>query len=168
MMIRYFLLLIPMFQENTLQINKDQRSVSFDAIFQTSLYNGAESDLHNHHFLVWREGRAVENALLAAQVSDMKILKALEQLGAQAGNNLSAKAWTKRFDKNHPDPDEHVSGTPVVIEVSWDNGTPVTAEALFEDHGGKGFTFAWAAMQFWPGFGARGVWPAWRAALGRG
>ena len=141
MMLSLFLCWMIGFQEHSIEINQQNQSLSFDAIFQTDLYNSPASDLHDHHFLVWREGRSSKNALLVAQVSDMAILKALKALGAQPGNNLTAKAWTKRMDLDVADPDQHVEGTPVQIEVAWGNQAPVTAADLFEDPGGLGFHF---------------------------
>lgn len=75
--------------------------------------------VQGHHAIVWKEGRSHWWALLVSDVSDDEVRNALEALGARAGENLSAEAWTARDDPDNGEPDKRVEGTPVEVLVEW-------------------------------------------------
>lgn len=122
-------------------IDAEKKSVSFGGKIYPNKFNGLLTFPKNHHFIVWKGGRASWNALIEATANDLDVQRALESLGAQAGNNLSLDTWEQRGDKNNPEPDKRVLGTPVDISVKWDGHAPVSAADLFEDESGQGFFF---------------------------
>jgi sterol desaturase/sphingolipid hydroxylase (fatty acid hydroxylase superfamily) len=122
-------------------IDRKARSVSFTATVHPARYNGAASTLKDHHFIVWKGGRAAANALVAADANDLDVQRALESLGATAGNNLTADSWDKRADPASADPDLHVSGSALDVTIAWAGHAAVKAGDIFVDRGGRGFAF---------------------------
>lgn len=125
----------------SITIDKEARSVSFTGTVHPAQYNGSASSLKDHHFIVWKGGRAASNALIEADVNDLDVQRALESLGAKPGNNLTADSWEKRADKGSRDPDLHVKGTPLEVTIAWKGHAPVRVGEIFIDRGGKGLAF---------------------------
>ena len=95
-----------------------------------------------YHLLVWDRGRAASSALFTTAVSDGALHDALLQLGASPGNALNIETWDQRHNPNHSAPDQHVTGTPIDIDILWPDG--VSAQPISElltDPGGRGFDF---------------------------
>lgn len=128
-------------QEPALEIDRESRSVHFPAVFTGRRFNALTSFPQNHHLIVWREGRAVRNALIEAQVSDRAIGEALVTLGATPGDNLTSDAWAARKDNDNPAPDQYVRGPRVRLSFRDDQDRVWTVADFLEDVGAKGFDF---------------------------
>ena len=121
-------------------VDETLREVSFQATLYPSHFNQG-GGTHNHHLIVWKGGKAADNALIQAHASDRDILEALEHLGAVAGNNISPQAWFQRNNAEHKAPNEVVRGSRLTVLVSWPGAGPKQAEDLLDDLGGRGFEF---------------------------
>lgn len=101
-----------------LRIDEVRREVSFPAVVQPA---GMDRPLgvKGHHAVVFRDGRAAPWALFKSEVSDLDVRRALEKLGAKAGENLTVETWTSRNDMTRRDPDLVVDGTPIEAYVAW-------------------------------------------------
>jgi hypothetical protein len=124
--------------ERAIQIRRDAQEIEFPATvharaFQDGLF------MPGYHAIVWKGGRAGRFALLRAEVSDGSVLRALESLGAEPGNNLPMETWTKRKDPKHPAPDRIATGPPVqiLLKVSG-HEEPVPLTSVLEDRDGRG------------------------------
>jgi hypothetical protein len=126
---------------DSLIIDREKLEVRFTGKMYPSRFNSFFSFTKHHHFIVWKDGRAAFNALIRADVNDLSIQRALEELGAVAGNTLTAATWEKRDDPKNPEPDKQTEGTPIDVEVQWKNDTARHAEDIFNDDGKKGFAF---------------------------
>ncbi|MCS6988532.1 MAG: YdjY domain-containing protein [Chloroherpetonaceae bacterium] len=124
-----------------LDVNFFEKSVSFSGKILPSQFNAWTSWTKNHHFIVYKGGRAARNALIESDASDLDILVALESLGARSGDNLSIDAWEKRADQSSPEPDKRVEGSIIDVLVSWNDQEPLRANEIFDDKFGKGFLF---------------------------
>lgn len=122
-------------------VDRARGSVSFAGTLHPGAYNGSGGGTQHHHFIVWNGGKAAPNALIRGEANDLDVQRALESLGAKAGNNLTTDAWEKRSDRSNPEPDRHVEGSPVDVLVAWSGHAPVRAAGFFIDRGGKGFEF---------------------------
>lgn len=120
-------------------VNRSARTVSFTGTIHAARYNDAS--LKDHHFIVWKGGRASSNALIEADVNDLDVQRALESLGAVAGNNLTADSWEERDNRKNGDPDLHVKGTKLDVTIAWKGHAPLRAGEIFIDKGGKGLAF---------------------------
>ncbi|MDJ0841824.1 MAG: YdjY domain-containing protein [Acidobacteriota bacterium] len=138
-----------------LTIDKASRAVHFRATIYPDRFNALTSWPKNHHFIVWREGRAVRNALIVSEVPDLKIQRALESLGAEPGDNVPQAAWDRRADKDHPAPDTRVTGPLIQVTVHLPDGRSLEPEDVFEDKGEQGFTFRFG--------GHEALIPEWRS-----
>lgn len=125
--------------DESIQIHQKSRTVTFKGIIKPEQFNRLLG-LNHHHFIVSKHGKSSRHALVVANPRDIHIQRALEQVGAKAGDNLTPAAWAERRDSNNPEPDKQVEGSPVEIEVSWGEKTR-QANGLFLDLGGKGFDF---------------------------
>jgi hypothetical protein len=72
-----------------------------------------------HHAIVWKGGKSHKWALFASDASDAEVRKALNALGARAGENLTAASWNERKNAKSTEPDKRVEGTRVRIFVEW-------------------------------------------------
>lgn len=133
------LLLVAFQADESIQVDVKQKAITFKGIIKPSQFNHLLG-LSNHHFIVSKHGRSAKHALVVANPRDIHIQRALEQLGARAGNNLSPEAWQKRGDQSNSAPDQAVQGSLVAIEILWEDKAR-TANGLFLDLGGKGFEF---------------------------
>jgi len=125
-----------------LVVDSRRREVRVLAMYQPGKFSGFLRFVPNYHLLVWDDGKAAAEALFETPVPDIKLIAALESLGAVAGNNLTMEAWDKRKDAQHPAPQIKISGTPVEIWVWWENlATPKQLAELLDDPGGRGFDF---------------------------
>lgn len=87
-----------------------------------------------HHAIVWKEGRSKTWALFVSDTSDRDVRRALESLGAKAGENLTPASWNERENPANHEPDKRVAGTPVDVFVEW-NGRRVALAQLIEEKG---------------------------------
>jgi sterol desaturase/sphingolipid hydroxylase (fatty acid hydroxylase superfamily) len=127
--------------KTVMTIDKANRSVSFTGTIFPSQFNSWRTWPKNHHFIVWKGGRSSSNALIEADANDLDLQRALESLGAVAGNNLTLDSWDRRKDPSNPDPDLHVKGTLIDVTIAWAGHAPVHASDIFVDKGGHGFEF---------------------------
>ncbi len=128
-------------QQKGITIDTAARSVTFSGTIHPGRFNGANSSLNDHHFIVWRKGGAAGNALILSDANDLDVQRALQSLGAVAGENLTLDTWEKRADLSHRDPDLAVKGSGIDVRVAWGGHAPVGASDILVDKGGKGFRF---------------------------
>lgn len=148
-----FLSTVAFAQSKMLHLNLSEKSVSVSGKIFPNKFNAFTSWTKNHHFIVFKGGRAAHNALIESDASDLDMLNALERLGAKAGDNLTVDAWEKRADDSNPEPDRRVEGSTIDVLISWENQSPLRASEIFDDPFGKGFQFKFgghrALMQVW-------------------
>jgi hypothetical protein len=112
--------------------------IEFSAIVSTAEFNGGDMD--GYHLIVWEGGRAIDQSLLHARVSDLQVVDALEQLGAQPGNALQIDSWDERNDPDSEAPDRLIQGPRVRVEILIDGSDePLTLGDVLEDPAGRGF-----------------------------
>lgn len=122
-----------------LLIDTAQGIVDVRAVYRPSQFN-APTGLKNHHFIVWRDGKAGNRALFTTSVSDSMVYEALVKAGGVPGNNLTMDTWEKRRDKASTEPDKRVEGSSVGITIVH-NDTIYTPQQLLRDRNGKAFDF---------------------------
>lgn len=103
---------------SNVEVDAARGEVRFTAVVEPGAMARAFG-VQGHHAIVWEEGGSARMALFRAKASDQDVRKALNALGARAGENLTAEAWTQRKDEKSAAPDARVSGTPVDVFVSW-------------------------------------------------
>lgn len=99
-------------------IDRAHREITFTATVQPEAMSRAFG-VKGHHAIVWKDGKSSRWALFAADASDAEVRRALNALGAHAGENLRPDAWNERDDPHNPEPDKRVEGTPVGVFVEW-------------------------------------------------
>lgn len=121
----------------------EQRAVEFAAVVSAEDFVGA-GDMSGYHLVVWEGGGAAHQSLLQARVTDVQVLDALAELGAQAGNGLAIDTWDERHDPDAQAPDRVIVGPPVRVEIRIPGrDEPLAPEDFLEDPGQRGF-----AMRF--------------------
>ncbi|MEO5930317.1 MAG: sterol desaturase family protein [Candidatus Kapaibacterium sp.] len=128
-------------QRGEIVVHVAQKSITFTGKIYPGQFNSWRTWPKNHHFIVWKGGGASGKALIQADANDLEIQRALEKLGARAGNNLTLDSWEKRKDEGNPDPDLHVTGTLIDVSIAWAGHAPVRAGDILVDKGGHGFEF---------------------------
>ncbi len=92
-----------------------------------------------YHAVVWKEGKAAGEALLASYVSDIVFYNSLVRIGAVPGNNLTMAAWKDRNDPRSKAPEVRVLGTPLDVFVWWEGlESLVPLREMVVDTAGKG------------------------------
>lgn len=130
-------------------------TVEFDAVVSASTFGG-EAEMSGYHLVVWRDGGAADHALFVAEVTDVQVLDALEELGAVPGNALGNDTWDERHDADARAPDKVIAGPPVRIEIhTAGDAAPLALSDFLVDPGAEGFT-----MRFG---GHRANIPAWHS-----
>ena len=114
----------------------DERTIEFDAVVGDGF---ADPAMAGYHLIVWDSGRAVDHALFVADVSDVQVIDALEQLGAQPGDALDISTWDERQSAESTAPDRVIAGPPVQIEFLLEDGTVRRLDEIVNDPGGRGF-----------------------------
>ena len=99
-------------------MSDDGRTVRFIAVAQPGHFNRFWVQ-PGHHAVVWNGGRARWGALFVSEASDHEVRSALARIGARAGENLSASAWSARYDRRNREPDRRVEGAPLEVLVEW-------------------------------------------------
>lgn len=102
----------------TLVADARHREVRFEATVQPNAM-ARPLGVKGHHAIVWKGGGAKTWALFVAEASDRDVRRALESIGARAGENLTAESWTKRDDATSREPDKRVEGTHIDVFVEW-------------------------------------------------
>lgn len=136
-----------------LEVDPDARRVSFPATLHLAAF--AAGDPPGHHLVTWEGGRAGGKALLRTPVSDTDVLDALEGLGAQPGDTLTAASWDHRDDPERPEPDQRAEGPALTITCTLPDGREVPVEDLLEDLDRNGFEWVLA--------GNRALIPVWKS-----
>ena len=116
---------------DVLKVDPLRGEVSFPAVVQPGAMD-RPLGVKGHHAVVFRDGRAATWALFKSDVSDLDVRRALEKLGAKAGENLTAESWTRRKDMTRGDADLVVDGTPIVAFVAWGHNR-VTLDSLVSE-----------------------------------
>jgi hypothetical protein len=122
-------------------LNHSDKSLRFSGKIFPNRFNAFTSWTKNHHFIVFKNGRAAHNALVQSDAGELEILHALEELGAKAGNNLTIATWEKRADNTASEPDRRVEGSLIEVTLSWEEHARLQAADIFYDRFGKGFLF---------------------------
>ena len=114
-------------------------TIEFPAIVAAeSFADGGE--MAGYHLIVWEGGRAAQQALLRARVTDVQVLDALESLGAQPGDGLRIDTWDERHDEAAEAPDRVIAGPSMTLEVVIPGSTePLALGDILDDSGGRGF-----------------------------
>jgi len=99
-------------------VDKAHREVRITATVQPTAMD-RPFGVQGHHAIVWEDGKSKRWALFVSDVSDHDVRAALDSLGARRGENLTPAAWTARDDRNNPEPDKRVDGSPVEVFVEW-------------------------------------------------
>lgn len=113
-------------------IDAERREIRFGAVLQADAMT-RPFGVEGHHAIVSRHGRASLWSLFKADPDDLAVRRALERLGAQAGENLAAETWTKREDPSDVRPSLRVEGSEVEVLVSWGRRAPVALATLLAD-----------------------------------
>jgi len=133
----------------TMVVDEAEGYVDIPATFRSDQFNRGLG-LKNHHYITWSGGRAGESALFTSSIADSLVHRALEQIGAVPGENLSLDSWEKRRDLSSPEPDIYATGTPLDIKI-FSDGEWLTTETLLHDHQDKEFAFVFAGnMEYIP------------------
>jgi hypothetical protein len=120
-------------------VTVSETSIEFPAVVTAAGFD-EESDMAGYHFIVWHDGRAASRSLFRSEVSDVRVLDAIEALGAEPGNALSIDTWDERHDPDSTAPDKLIEGPLVNLYVI----VPGRSEALrlediLLDPGRRGF-----------------------------
>ena len=99
-------------------VDRARREIRFTATVQPNAM-ARPFGVEGHHAIVWKGGRSSFWALFAADASDRDVRRALDSLGARAGENLTPDTWNRRDDPVSAAPDRRVEGTPIDVFVEW-------------------------------------------------
>jgi hypothetical protein len=143
----------PAQEEAVATVDHERRAVRVPAKLRLAAFRAA--DPAGHHLVTWSEGRAGAKALLETQVADAAVLDALERLGGAPGDTLTAEAWTRRDDPDHPAPDARATGARLELSVILPDGERRRLDELVEDVDRRGFEWRLA--------GNRALIPRWRS-----
>jgi len=126
-------------EKHPLQIDRGNAEVCILADLQPLAFFGSRLfGTPNYHAVVWKEGAAANEALLAAYTDDNSFYDAMISIGAVPGNNLTMAAWNDRKDKKSTAPDTPVEGSRVRILVWWpDLPSPLPLQDLFLNSRGR-------------------------------
>jgi hypothetical protein len=120
------------------RIRRGAAEIEFPATIESFRFNH-DLFMPGYHAVVWRGGRAAGMSLLRAEVTDVEVLEALEQLGARPGNALGMETWNRRHDPHDPAPDQVIAGPPVEVLVRLPGAPqPLPLGELLSDPGGRG------------------------------
>jgi hypothetical protein len=109
---------LPLSGANAVTIDRAHREVRFTATVHPDAMD-RPFGVQGHHAIVWKEGRSRFWALFVADASDRDVRRALDSLGARAGENLTLDTWNRRDDPASIQPDRRVEGTPIDVFVEW-------------------------------------------------
>jgi hypothetical protein len=115
----------------------DERTIEFPAVITAAAFDAG--DMPGYHLLVWEGGGAADHALLRSLVSDVQVIDALEQIGAQPGDALRTDSWAERTDAEAEAPTRRIEGPPVQLEFVLPNGDVLRLDDFLLDPGGRGF-----------------------------
>ncbi|MDX1383664.1 MAG: YdjY domain-containing protein, partial [Thermoanaerobaculia bacterium] len=119
-------------------VDAEAGSVEFGARVNAAGF--AEGETAGYHLIVYRGGGAAEGALLRADVTDVAVLDALEELGAVPGDALGLDVWEERHDPQSWQPERVIAGPPVEISVQAEAGGPFLGlDRILDDVAGVGF-----------------------------
>ena len=99
-------------------VDRPHREVRFTATVQPNAM-ARPFGVQGHHAIVWKGGKSHKWALFVSNESDRDVRRALNALGARAGENLTADSWNARKDPQNREPDKRVEGTPIAVFVEW-------------------------------------------------
>jgi hypothetical protein len=115
----------------------DERTIEFPAIVTADAFG--DGDMPGYHLIVWAGGGAADHALLRSSVSDVQVIDALEQIGAQPGDALRTDTWAEREDDTAVAPTRRIEGPPVQLEFILPDGDVLQLDDFLLDPGGRGF-----------------------------
>lgn len=72
-------------EENPIKIDKDAKSVTI-----YTKYNGKFETEATRHLAIWKDGKLSDMSIFSSYVSPEDFYNALEEIGAEAGNNMNA------------------------------------------------------------------------------
>jgi hypothetical protein len=126
----------------TIIVNKKEGFIDIPAIFKPQQFN-SDSTLKNHHLITWENGKAGSSALFTTSVPDSIVHRALKQIGAVAGNNLTADSWNEWKSKDSRDPDIVAKGTALDITFIH-KGIKHSVEDILDDKKSNPYSFVFA------------------------
>src|SRR5688500_6107022 len=103
---------------DNVSIDRERREIRFTARVQPGAMQ-RPFGVKGHHAIVWKDGKSATWALFQADASDQEVRRALEKLGARAGENLTAETWTERENPKSAAPSARVEGARVSVHVEW-------------------------------------------------
>ena len=120
------------------QVTRLEDGIEFDAVITAADFAGG--DMAGYHLIVWEGGRSADQALLRARVSDLQVIDALEELGAEPGNALRIDSWDERYEEGTEAPDRIIAGPEVRLEIVVPGrDAPLAIDEFLEDPAGRGF-----------------------------
>ena len=111
-------------------IDLNEKTVTIPGVVYPKRYNTRNDRAHGHHLIVWSKGGNANKALFETHVPDLEILDALEEIGAESGNNLTQKTWSERNNPQSIEPDMQVEGTSIDITINWNGAEHPIYEIL--------------------------------------
>ncbi len=126
-------------REGELCVDRQARSVTFDATLQADAFLRSLPPDHQYHAVVNREGSAAGKALFVTDADDGELARILREMGARDGGGVPMAAWDLRWIPLVSAPGSRVSGTRVEVRVHWDGADRAYGlDELLEDPGGEG------------------------------
>lgn len=115
------------------------RAVEFRAVVTAAEFEAA-GEMAGYHLVVWRGGRAAGATLFRTGVTDVQVIRALEELGAEPGDSLSTDTWEERHDEDSEVADRVIEGPRVEIAILVPGRErPLRLGEILEDPGRRGF-----------------------------
>ena len=112
-------------RNNPVVVLKDQKEIRIAGYVQAKKFNKKPlipfGHTKNWHGIVWEGGTVNKSDILfVSYADDLSVYRALIDLGAVPGNNLTIDTWNKRGKHNHPEPNKKVEGEPINVKISWE------------------------------------------------
>lgn len=138
-------------------VNKSEKEVRILAELQPQAFAGSLlRRTSGYHAVVWKQGKAAGESLLASFVDDTTFHDALVSIGAIPGNNLTMAAWNERTNPESSAPDTRVEGSPVDVLVWWPGlRSPLRLQDMLIDSAGLGLDLRFG--------GNKALIPVWRS-----
>lgn len=107
-----------------LVVNKDKKEIMFDATV-----NGTYFSEPTRHLVVYEGGANGEKSILRGQTDEKKVYQALKDIGAESGDNLTAKDMKADYKDG-----KKIDGDKVTVFLKWKGHDEIPArEAIKSD-----------------------------------
>lgn len=112
---------------NELHIDEDAKQVTIPAQLNDNYFSEP-----GRHLAVNPDGNEGGKTLFDSKVTPLELHEALEEIGAEPGNNLTYETAQ----------DQHVEGTPLQIDIVWEGADQAySVDDILEDSNGNAFDF---------------------------